>query len=382
MMKQINVTDAVINLSKDSFGYQEVLDDFENTRTVNIVTFNISKNDSDLIEKLYEIDEKVSVNIITNIPSRFETYVIPKYKTWKTPAQRALENIEYYCDTLDSVNFDCDVTLYFNFENHSKIITTDNVAYIGSANFSDESQNNFEAGIIIKNKADVDRINNVLIPEIIRHSKRFSTSYYNVVHEFMKEMLRESANVAARLDEGLFTFAEVEYCRDEKIFDFFDGSVSRDLWEDFKKMWYSVEDFISEIIEEFKDEVDITPVVEYLKLLNERMDFIEAELSELAAYQPDISDYAQESHLYHTGEPEDLEIAFQIAQDRINEERADILRNITNQTNDIESALGDIPQIIEKINLELDKIEENLSQTIIYENERVINNTGERGKRI
>ncbi len=382
MLKQINVKDAVLNLSKDSFGYQEVLDDFENARKVNIVTFNISKNESDLIVKLHELDEDVSVNIITNIPSRFETYVIPKFKTWKTPAQRALENIEYYCETLDSVNFDCDVTLYFNFENHSKIISTDNVAYIGSANFSDESQNNFEAGIIIKNKADVERINNVLIPEIIRQSKRFSTSYYNVVNEFMKEMLKESANIAARMDEELFTFAEVEYGRDEKVFNLFDGSVSKDIWEGFKEMWDGVEDFITEIIKYFEDEVDITPVAEFLKLLNQRVVFIESELSELASYQPDVSDLAQESYLYHSGEPEDRESAFEIAQERINEERADILRKITNKSNDIERALEDIPHIIDKINMELDNLEENLSRTIIYENERIINNTGEKGKRI
>ena len=38
---------------------------------------------------------------------------------------------------------------FFNFSNHAKIVGTENIVYIGSANFSNESKNNIESGIII-----------------------------------------------------------------------------------------------------------------------------------------------------------------------------------------------------------------------------------------
>lgn len=381
-MKQISIQNSTINLSKDTFGYQEVLDDFQNTSQVNIVTFNISKNENNLIEKLEELDEDVVVNVVTNIPNRFETYIVPRYKQYKTPAQRALESIEYYCDTLDSANFSCDVSLFFNFNNHSKIIATNNIAYIGSANFSDESKSNIEAGIIIKNPADVEKINDILIPEIIRNSIRYSTSYYNIVNEFMKEKLDELKVIVKNVDEGLFTWIEVGYGSDEKVLDIHQGNISREEWNNFADLWGSVDDLISDVVSDFEDEVDVTSIQKCLFLLNEKVKFIEDTLWEIASFNLDVSDVAQESHLYHTGDPEDLEEALQYAQEKVNEKREDILRGIADRAESIDDALNEIPQIMTKLSSELDGIEEKLSEMIIYENARKINNTGENSNKI
>ena len=42
------------------------------------------------------------------------------------------------------------VSVFFNFDNHGKIIMTNNVAYIGSSNFSEESKKNIEFGFIAR----------------------------------------------------------------------------------------------------------------------------------------------------------------------------------------------------------------------------------------
>ena len=58
------------------FNYQEVLDDFKRAKKVRIITYNISGtgNTDPLLEQIKKLGEDVDVQIITNIPSRFETY--------------------------------------------------------------------------------------------------------------------------------------------------------------------------------------------------------------------------------------------------------------------------------------------------------------------
>lgn len=381
-MQQIDIQNAVINLSKDDFGYERVLKNFENVREMNIVTYNISSKESELIKGLQRLNASVTVNIITNIPNRFESYYSPKNSKAISPAQRALKSIEHYCNTLDPRNFSCDVTLYFNFENHSKIIATDNVAYIGSANFSDESQNNIEAGIIITNKDDLAKVNHLLIPEIINSSIRYSTSYYKIINEFMKEKLKEVARIVIRIDEGLFTWREVGYGNEEKVLDIYQGAISKKEWDEFTEFWGSVEDLILEVVDGFGDKVNMTSIQSCLLMLEQKVKFIENTLQEIVLFNPDIFDVAQESPLYSTGEPEDLEKAFQFAQEKINEEREGIIQKFGEMAKEIEDTLHEIPQLVKEINMGLDEIAEELSEIIIYENQWKINNTGEMSQKI
>jgi hypothetical protein len=379
-MHKITIANGVINLSKGEIGFKDVLDDFINATHVNIVTYNISKNESELIEKLEELGENVVVNIVTNIPGRFESYIVPKGKVYKTPAQRGLESIEYYCSVLDPVNFTSDVSLYFNFNNHAKIISTNNVAYIGSANYSDESSNNYEAGIIIRDQVEIDKINKIFIPEIINGSIRYSTSYYNVVNEIMKEELNESKKLVEIFDEGLFTWAEIGYLNEVKILDTYQGSISKEKWEDFQNVWYSVEDIITEVISEFEDEVDLNSIIQILTLLNDKVDFLNKNLSEVASFNLDVFDIAQELDFYHTGDPDDLEKAFEIANEKILDERESLFEEITDKVNDIDRTLEEIPILIDDLITELNLLEDTLSNVICYENGNRINNTGEKSK--
>lgn len=62
-------------MSEDELSYQEVLDDFENAKSVNILTYNITKKSTaELTKSLRKLNRTCEVNIITNIPGRFDKY--------------------------------------------------------------------------------------------------------------------------------------------------------------------------------------------------------------------------------------------------------------------------------------------------------------------
>lgn len=54
----------------------------------------------------------------------------------------------------------------------------DKIAYIGSANFSDASQNNNECGVIIKDSCIIQEVNDVFIKMQIEESEPYYTSEY------------------------------------------------------------------------------------------------------------------------------------------------------------------------------------------------------------
>jgi len=159
-LKEVNMrNEIVINddvkliMTKDEFGYSEVLETLNEATFVRIVTYNISKESDDLIARLETFPEEKDVIIVTNIPGRFNRY------TSSFARNRAQQTIDKYIERLDPENFDASVRTFFNFGNHSKIIMTNKKAYIGSSNFSDESKHNNECGILINNARVIKEIN-------------------------------------------------------------------------------------------------------------------------------------------------------------------------------------------------------------------------------
>ncbi|WAG57924.1 phospholipase D-like domain-containing protein [Clostridium estertheticum] len=135
---------------------------------IKIVTFNSSAENSKLLNEVGKLKDTTEVEIITNIPNRYATYFSDVAR------KRARKNIISYTEQLNPENFQPMVSSYFNFSNHSKIILTENIAYIGSANASDESDKNFESGVIIKDKMIITEIIRDIIPMI----KEDSIEYY------------------------------------------------------------------------------------------------------------------------------------------------------------------------------------------------------------
>ena len=74
MKKQFSVVDAKFIFSKNKLAYQEVLTDIPNAKEVTIITYNISEKQSKLIDFLQSAPSSCEVNIVTNIPGRWDKY--------------------------------------------------------------------------------------------------------------------------------------------------------------------------------------------------------------------------------------------------------------------------------------------------------------------
>lgn len=62
------------------------------------------------------------------------------------------------------------MSAFFDFSNHAKIIMTDNVAYIGSANYSDESKANYESGVLCRDRDFIRYLKQDVFPDRIMHA--------------------------------------------------------------------------------------------------------------------------------------------------------------------------------------------------------------------
>ncbi len=189
-----------------SLNYQEVLDDFEKAKTVRIMTYNISaKDDADkLFERIRALSQDVDVKVITNIPSRFDYYSNnEKGKSLKDTASR---NIEKYVEKLNPAYYGPMFMPFFNFKNHGKIIGTENIVYIGSANFSNESRYNIECGIIIKDKAFIDRLYSDFFDSVSEASTPYFEGDFNVLRLFTQSMLAKFSIHLEKLYDNLYRY--------------------------------------------------------------------------------------------------------------------------------------------------------------------------------
>ncbi|MEI3599104.1 MULTISPECIES: phospholipase D-like domain-containing protein [unclassified Oceanobacillus] len=379
MLKKTNINNGVITLSHHDYGYQEVIDDFPSAKEIIIVTFNISKNDTRLLDELKMLDESVSVTFITNLPQRHEKYF--RSNQMKTPADRALENIKDYFNQLDRDNYNCDLTVYFCYENHSKIIMTENIAYIGSGNFSDESKNNVEAGIILTDYEDIKAVKKQLIPEIISRSIRYTTSFYTVYMEYVADWLVECNDFFDHLDMGIFTYAEVRYALEEKVLDLTNASISYEKLNRFTEMINEAKDLIQVmILDEFDQYIDISIVHRINKLLillDTQVQKLEGLLEELASFdfQELQINYAQKMHEYHSGDPDDLNYAFEEGQRKAHEDFQEITERFIGLDGYFERIQFRIPKLLQLLVNEIENITDILKSESIYENRSSINNT-------
>lgn len=188
MYMSIPISSGEVVLGRESMNYQRVLDDFPNAKQVRILTYNISKNQyrNELMNSLKSINQDADVKIVSNIPSRMPTY-------YSTPAGEAMRrgyrnNFTAYLERLNPENFPSNPEVSFNFSNHAKIIGTENILYVGSANYSDESSDNIESGTIITDKDAIKKIFDEFFPAIIDESTPYFEDDFNVFRLFVISM--------------------------------------------------------------------------------------------------------------------------------------------------------------------------------------------------
>lgn len=178
-------------ISEGKYAFQEVLDDFCNAEYIYIVTYNISKNKKDeLLDLLIKYGTSKPVNLVTNIPQRFEKYYTTNQK------EEAKKQIKVYKEKLDHRIIGEKFNASFDFNNHMKIVMTNNVAYIGSQNFSQESKNNKECGVIIRNKEEINKLicwlNTYISDNTIQYNKKNIRILYDTLKKIYNKLLIDS----------------------------------------------------------------------------------------------------------------------------------------------------------------------------------------------
>ena len=158
--REFDTTNAKFVFTKDELGYQEVLDDMCVAEEITIVTYNISEQKEALVNGLRRAGQHCKINIITNIPARWKTYYGDAFR------EKARNKINLYLFKLNPEKLGIKPKVFFDFSNHGKIIMTNNVAYVGSANYSEESAKNTECGFISRDKDFIAFIQSKILPEI------------------------------------------------------------------------------------------------------------------------------------------------------------------------------------------------------------------------
>ncbi len=232
--------DTKLVMTKEEFGYTDVLETLEQAKFIRIVTYNISKESDILINKLELFPEDKDIIIITNVPGRFQRY------TNLYARRRAKQTIDNYIERLNPNNYNANMRTFFNFGNHSKIIMTDKIAYIGSANFSDESKNNNECGVLIKDKLVIDEINSQFIKMLIDDSISYYSSKYTKVFVTMTNLLTRAELYFEDYYWGFFADSGHPHHGRGDEYRSFNASLSPVLVEKIESLSYEIEETISD----------------------------------------------------------------------------------------------------------------------------------------
>lgn len=169
MKREFEYSHAKFIFTKNELGYQEVLNHFVSAKKIAILTYNISDKKTNLLDTIKNLNHDVEISLFTNIPNRWESYFNETYR------DLASKKINIYLTKLSAEKLGERVSVFFNFQNHGKIIATEKIVYVGSSNFSEESSKNIEFGSIIYDENLAKYLFEELIPEI----RKDSIPYYD-----------------------------------------------------------------------------------------------------------------------------------------------------------------------------------------------------------
>lgn len=139
--------------SKNADGFQAVINDFKKAKEIRILTYsNITDRK---LKILKDLNSNQKVTIIVPLAGMRESSLVPNtYK--KSEVEDKLKKMQslFKLEEYHSNN----ITIKVCFANHAKIVGTENVLYVGSANYSNYSHYSYEAGMLIE---DTEAIKNI-----------------------------------------------------------------------------------------------------------------------------------------------------------------------------------------------------------------------------
>lgn len=183
--KEIELSeDARLVVSRGEQGPQVVYDGLSTARRVFIATYNLPKAGGPLLHALEGATKIESLRLISNIPNWWPSY-------WSRSARdKAREAIQSSLRRLTALAERDGVEIYFTRANHSKIYICDDIGYVGSSNFSDESASNVEAGVIIEGAEALEELQ-AAAWELLRPGVLMHPTLANAVAESLADWLQE-----------------------------------------------------------------------------------------------------------------------------------------------------------------------------------------------
>ncbi len=333
MITKIPVAAGVeVVFSHNECGYAEVLDTLPHAEWVDVVTYNLSRYDDDLQRRLRQLDKTVGVRVVSNIPNRFPTrYFTPKAR------DRFRETLATYSRLLDPAGFAPTLAGHFNVENHAKIVMTDLVAYVGSSNFSTESADKYECGVLLRDPAVIARIRAEVVDRLVEVSAPSGLSDIDEAKLFVQQLRQEVRQLALEMKEGVYGPVD-DFGQVQKRFRWEDADVSGELLARFSSFLTGVREDLGN----YRDHPRLSFVAEHLDARELE------EMSELLADSDGalvrLSEWAQSAavdrHLQRylpRATEENLDVFVQAAGDDAEEQRLGLLRD----------AFGDFRRIVQ-----------------------------------
>ena len=217
-MEPIQVRNASIVYSLGQEGYRQVVESFSKAKWINIVSYSLFFKNNYGLEELSNVPENCRIRIVTNVPSCHDE-------------KKMEERYRAYMQELKPEKFSNNTSVYFNFENHSKIIMTDTKAYIGSANFSNSGFH--ELGLLFD---DNDAINK--LDQLIRYFCSVSVGYYS---DHLRDEMKQFASfttVDTDLINRLINLCDkADYSRKQRIYPSTPDSLRSECPRHFTDLW-------------------------------------------------------------------------------------------------------------------------------------------------
>lgn len=266
MLENIPINASCAVFGKDECIYQCVLDDFINSKFIGIMTFNISpKTDSCLLSALKSacLNEAEAI-IITNIPKRFPSYSSVQY------ASAAKQMINKYKQQLNPRDYGMRLNPYFSFQNHGKIVMTDNIIYWGSSNFSDESSRNFECGTISTDAELIQYVKGTLFPSVQNRSVPYYEYNFAIAIANLESLIPACQEAQDSLFEAAYEpWSDHDTNIEERwIYRTTDSGITVDFLRNFMQFFSQFDDalrIIDSIIDEYAECEELPAKVKILK---------------------------------------------------------------------------------------------------------------------
>ena len=104
---------------------------------------------------------------------------------------------------MDPAKFKSSGSTFFIIDNHSKIVLTDKLAYIGSANYSAESQGNYECGVLFSDPEVISNIREEIVDQLVEAALPNDMTPIAEARVLIRSLQKRLIELTRSLAEGL-----------------------------------------------------------------------------------------------------------------------------------------------------------------------------------